>query len=127
MANDHWSTPKWLLELLFDGRPFFDPCPLMSKEDGLKANDGLGRWPTDRPVFINPPYSDPAPWVRKGRSHPGPVVLLLKCDPSTRWWQESVDAFRVTLIGVRLRFGDGKRAADFPSAIWRKDGPKGRP
>ncbi|HTT74221.1 MAG TPA: DNA N-6-adenine-methyltransferase [Thermoplasmata archaeon] len=116
--SDDWATPRWLLEVLFDGQPYFDACPV--NPDGLRATDGLGRWPTDRPVFCNPPYSDPGPWVRKARDHPGPVVLLVKCDPSTAWWQESAHAFRVVYIGQRLRFGDADKAAPFPSAIWRK-------
>lgn len=118
--NDNWTTPQWLLDLIFDGRPYFDPCPANPADGSLRPHDGLGSWPVDRPVFINPPYSDPGPWVRKARDHPGPVVLLVKCDPSTHWWQESVGAFRVTLIGVRLKFGAGDKAANFPSAIWRK-------
>lgn len=116
--TDDWATPPWLIELLVDGRPYFDPCPV--NPEGLRENDGRGKWPTDRVVFLNPPYSDPGPWVRKARDHPGPVILLLKADPSTVWWQESVAAFRVTFIGQRLRFGSAQRAADFPSAVWRK-------
>jgi hypothetical protein len=109
------------LEVLFDGRPYFDACPV--NPEGLRERDGLGAWPTDRPVFINPPYSDPGPWVRKARDHPGPVVLLVKDDPSTAWWQNNVGPFRVVHIGQRLRFGGAEKAANFASALWRKDGP----
>ena len=116
--SDDWATPRWLLDLLFDDKPYYDPCPV--NPDGLRASDGLGVWPTDCPVFLNPPYSDPGPWVAKAAAHPGPVVLLVKCDPSTRWWQDHADRFRITLLGCRLKFGDGTKAAPFPSAIWRK-------
>ena len=117
VGTDNWATPRWFLDLLFDGEEFFDPCPLNPSPDV----DGLAvEWPTNMPVFINPPYSNPGPWTRKARDHKGPVVLLLRCDPATTWWQESVSAFRVTLIGQRLRFGTATRAAPFPSALWRK-------
>src|SRR2546421_2738438 len=56
------------LELIFPDGDFFDPCP-------IGANDGLHcHWPDDQVVFINPPFSNPLPWVRRASSHPGPVV-----------------------------------------------------
>ena len=115
---DHWSTPKWLLEILFPDGRFFDPCPLYAK---LETDvGGLDReWPVDVPVFINPPYSDPGPWIKKAAHHTGHVVLLVRADPSTAWWAHS-EGFKVTFIGQRIRFGSGKRPAPFPSAIWRK-------
>ena len=112
---DHWSTPKWLLELLFPDGRFYDPCP-------LGATSGLElEWPRDVPVFINPPYSDVRPWIHKASHHPGEVMLLVRADPSTGWWAYSEGyGWKVTLIGQRLRFGSGTRPASFPSAIWRR-------
>lgn len=110
---DHWATPKWLLELIFPDGVFFDPCPIAGS-GGLEIE-----WPTDRPVFINPPYSNPVPWIKKAVAHPSQVVLLLRADPSTSWWAYS-ESFRVTFIGQRLRFGSAKTPASFPSAVWRK-------
>jgi DNA N-6-adenine-methyltransferase (Dam) len=123
-AGDDWLTPPWLLDLLFPDGRFFDPCP--RNPDGLRENDGLGAWPVDQPVFMNPPYSSPGPWVRKAAGHPGPVVLLVPNDPTTEWWQAYQSKFKITLIGQRLRFISGKlghgkvTSARFSSAIWRK-------
>jgi len=111
---DHWSTPTWLLELLFPDGKFFDPCPIQGTT-GLEIE-----WPTDVPIFINPPYSNPVPWIRRAAKHTGPVVLLVRADPSTSWWAYSQEGFKVTFIGQRLRFGSAKTPASFPSAIWRK-------
>ena len=36
--SDDWSTPRWILDLLFDGRPYFDPCP--ANLIGLRAIEG---------------------------------------------------------------------------------------
>ncbi len=116
-SDDDWSTPRWLLELLFPDGDYFDPCPI--NPGGLRAADGFSAWPTDRPVFLNPPYSDPAPWLKRAAEHPGPVVCLVRCDPSASWWAYS-DGFKVTLIGQRLRFGRSKQPAPFASAVWRK-------
>jgi DNA N-6-adenine-methyltransferase (Dam) len=110
---DHWSTPKWLLELIFPDDRFFDPCPIRGETGLLEA------WPIDIPVFINPPYSNPVPWIQRGVKHQGEVVLLVRADPSTSWWAYS-ESFKVTFIGQRLRFGSAKIAASFPSAVWRK-------
>ena len=100
--SDDWETPKWLLDLVFAGREFYDPCPLFGKEtgtDGLKAE-----WPVDRPVFINPPYSRPSPWVNRAVAHHGEVHLLLSLDPTTEWWELNAPEFRVTVLPFRLRF-----------------------
>jgi hypothetical protein len=123
--TDDWRTPPWLLDLLVDGRAFFDPCP--ANPDGLRGNDGLlSEWPSDRLVFVNPPYSDPGPWVAKAAAHLGPIVLLLPNDPTTEWWQAYATLFRVTPLGQRIRFLSGSlgygrlSSARFPSAVWRK-------
>ena len=99
--SDDWETPKWLLDLVFNGREFFDPCPLFGKQvsDGLRAE-----WPTDRPVFINPPYSRPAPWVNRAVAHPGEVHLLLPMDPAAEWWELNAPEFKVVILPFRLRF-----------------------
>ena len=121
---DNWRTPPWLLELLFPDGLYFDPNP--ANPEGLRGFDGLGDWPTDRPVFLNPPYSEPGPWLRKAAHHPGPVVCLVKLDPSTEWWQRYAPFFRVVAVGQRLRFlSDSEKdgVANFPSAFWMKGLP----
>jgi hypothetical protein len=121
---DNWLTPPWLLELIFPYGGYFDPCP--ANPDGLRGFDGMGGWPTDRPVFLNPPYSDPGPWLKRAAHHPGPVVCLVKSDHSTEWWQRYNGWFRIVRIGQRLRFlgpNDTDGAANFPSELWFKDWP----
>jgi hypothetical protein len=98
---DDYETPRWLLDIAFpDG--YFDPCPIGGK---LKGPDGLKIvWPTDKPVFVNPPYSHPLPLVQKAATHKGPVALLLLVDPSTEWWSGYAHLFKVTLICLKLKF-----------------------
>lgn len=112
-ASDDWATPKWLLELLFPDGEYFDPCPIGGSR-GLETD-----WPTDPTVYINPPFSNPLPWVRRAAAHTGPVVLLLPLDPTTKWWTYA-DGFKVTLIGSRLHFSESKTYARQTLCIWRK-------
>lgn len=98
---DDYETPKWLLEIAFPDGKYFDPCPLGAKQAG---RDGLKEeWPTDIPVFINPPYSNPYPWVERAANHKGPTHLLLPVDATTSWWVFS-SHFKITLITQRLKF-----------------------
>ena len=116
--SDNYATPKWILALLFPDGRYFDPCPLGGAESGW---DGLAaEWPTDAPVYVNPPFSDPSPWVRRAAAHDGPVTLLLPVDPTTRWWTYS-DGFEVILIGSRLHFNEAATYARQTLCIWRKN------
>ena len=109
--TDDYPTPPWL-KCMFDG--WDDPCPLQS--DGW---DGLLREWSDR-TFANIPYSEPMKWVdkaiseaRKGKR----VVLLVKCDPSTRWWVKLVAAgAHFAVFQGRISF-DGKGQTFYPSAL----------
>lgn len=81
-TNDEWYTPRWIFDaagLTFDldvcapVAPEFRTCParryLTVLEDGLAASwDGL--------VWMNPPYSNPAPWVDRFIEHPAGLALL---------------------------------------------------
>jgi len=115
--SDDWQTPKELYDKLNAEFHFNDdPCPIGGTE-GL-----LREWGTS--VFLNPPYSSPAPWcaravqeMKKGKL----VVGLLRGDTSTRWFHEFVLPYaELRFIQGRLKF-DGKRPAPFPSiiVIWR--------
>lgn len=114
MSSDDYPTDDWLLTLFKD---WFDPCSLSNGE--LRVFDGLGSsW--EKKTFVNPPYSDPLPWVkkaleenRKGKT----IALLLKMDSSTKWFsllQEGGAHF--LWINGRMKHKTGK-PAPFPSMI----------
>jgi len=119
-ASDNFRTDKWILQI-FDG--WFDPCPY----DPDVELDGLAlEWP-NLPVFINPPYSNPLPWVVKAIHHSNTVALLLKHDSSTRWFKLLHEAgAHFLLVNGRLSHQTG-RPASFPSvlAILSRDPPEG--
>ena len=110
---DNYRSDAWILEL-FEG--WFDPCPL----DPNPKIDGLNL-PWDKNTFINPPYSDPKPWVAKAiRDHKlyrSTIALLLKADNSTAWFgMLHQSGAHFLWIGERLKYGTGTAAA-FPSMI----------
>jgi len=115
--SDHWSTPKWLYNQLnaeFDFND--DPCP-------LHGNHGLQREWGSR-TFMNPPYSKPAPWIKKAyeESLKGKLVVgLLRGDSSTKWFHNWVyGKAELRFIKGRLKFGNENKPAPFASiiAIW---------
>lgn len=120
-ASQHWSTPKELYDALNKEFDFNDdPCPL--SENGI---DGLLReWGTR--TYCNPPYGrNIGKWINKGynESQQGKlVVMLIPCRTDTKWFHEYVLKGEIRLIRGRLKFGDSKNSAPFPSAIVVFDG-----
>ena len=112
----HWSTPKWLYDELNKEFNFdFDPCPLHSDFDGLKIEWGKSN-------FINPPYNrEITKWLNKGFEElkKGKMsVFLLPARTDTKWWHDYVmEALEIRFIKGRLKFGDSKNSAPFPSCI----------
>jgi len=61
----------------------FDPAPLGPTFDGLVVE-----WGTSN--FINPPFSDIEPWVRRGAESTKQCVFLLPLRASSRYWRRYV-------------------------------------
>jgi len=115
--TDHWSTPKEVytkLNIRFNFND--DPCPL-NNNDGV---DGLQRSWGSR-TFVNPPYSQLKAWVKKGyeESLKGKlVVMLIPSRTDTIAWHEyCMKADEIIFIKGRLKFGNSKNSAPFPSAV----------
>ncbi len=127
--TDKWNTP---VEFVGDVVKFFgtidlDPCsnsegdpnvPALNyyteKTNGL-AHDWHGK------VFMNHPYSNSKEWIpyavlQYESGNADELVLLIKLDVSTKWWQ-SVSKYPWIAINTRMRFGDAKSASPFQSAI----------
>ena len=127
--NDSWHTDKWILDM-FPISPsyvvcarfadlWFDPCPYIENFDANEHRDGLKIDWLPR-TFVNPPYSNPLPWVEKAidenkKGHI--IVMLLIHDTSTRWYAKLHEAgARFMSIQGRLKYGSGKACA-FPSVL----------
>jgi len=99
MHDDSYATPKWLIDL-FEG--YFDPCPL---NDNFTI-DGLSIEWKDK-TYVNPPYSEPLIWVEKAISESKKgklVVMLLRADSSTKYFQRCQEEGEVIYFGRRIKF-----------------------
>ena len=85
-----------------------------------------------RRIFLNPPYSQVRAFMAKAANAVknswsfGVVVCLVPARTDTRWWHEYVWnsvqhrprlGVEVRFIKGRLKFGDAKASAPFPSAL----------
>jgi len=117
--SPHWATPKWLYDELNKEFKFdYDPCPLGSKEDP----QNILSWDWGKCNYINPPYGrEIGKWIWRAyyESTKGNLcVMLLPSRTDTRWWHDYVmKADEIRFIKGRLKFGDAKNSAPFPSCI----------
>ena len=128
--TDKWNTPPEFVGdvIKYFGTLDLDPCcndenhpNVPAKKVYTEKTNGLAhKWIADS-VFMNHPYSNSKEWVpyavsqyESGNSKE--MILLIKLDVSTKWWK-SVSQYSWIAINKRLKFGDGKGAAPFQSAI----------
>jgi DNA N-6-adenine-methyltransferase (Dam) len=116
-ASDRWATPKETYDSLHREFGFdFDPCPLDGEQDGTATL--FVSWEGKR-VFCNPPYG-PALRGFLERAHEAAIaVFLIPARTDTRWFHEIVlpHAKEIRFIKGRLKFGDAKNSAPFPSMV----------
>lgn len=89
--KDSTLTPLDLIEKL--GKFDFDPCGY----PGHKTAKNISCWPIDGlniewkgRVWLNPPYSDPKPWLEKLSEHKEGGIALVLASVETKWFQELV-------------------------------------
>jgi site-specific DNA-methyltransferase (adenine-specific) len=93
-----------------------DPCPLDGSDDGLSPL--FVPW-TDHRVFCNPPYGPKlGEWLRRG-PEADLAVFLIPARTDTRWFHDFVlpKAHEIRFLRGRLKFGDAKTGAPFPSMV----------
>jgi phage N-6-adenine-methyltransferase len=126
-ATDLWATP-WLLFRVLDAK-FRFTCDVCALPENAKCKrfytpdeDGLAqRW--TGVCWMNPPYGrEVGKWIRKAyesaASGDATVVCLIPARTDTSYWHDFVmRASEVWLVAGRIRFGDAKSGAPFPSAI----------
>jgi site-specific DNA-methyltransferase (adenine-specific) len=123
--TDLWSTPQETFDNLNKVFNFkLDPCATVENAKCenffTKEDDGLSKdWAAYGNVFMNPPYGrEIGKWVHKAYTSGACVVCLLPARTDTKWWNDNCNnADVIKFIKGRLRFGDSKNSAPFPSAI----------
>lgn len=119
--TDEWATPDHLFCELHKKFNFtLDPCatPLNHKlpKYYTKKDDGLGKDWTGERVFCNPPYSQLGKWLAKAKNHD--AVCLVPARTDTKAFHEHVFGVgEVVFLKGRLKFGDSKNSAPFPSCL----------
>jgi site-specific DNA-methyltransferase (adenine-specific) len=126
--SEEWPTPQSFFSLLHKEFGFtLDPCATRdnakcSRYFTKKQNGLMRSWGT-HVVFCNPPYGTTMrDWACKcyQASRGGAtVVLLAHARTDTRWFHDWVygKAAEIRFVRGRLKFGDGKQSAPFPSMI----------
>jgi transcriptional regulator with XRE-family HTH domain len=133
-VNHDWHTPMEFLERLYRvfGEFDLDPCsptkkkstaPVRAKMRYTAEDDGLGL-PWFGTAFLNPPYGRTlGQWTMKAKEEVAIgnaqiVVALLPARTDTSYWHRDIArTAHVFFLQGRLRFGDGRQAAPFPSAL----------
>ena len=125
-TTDAWATPQWFFDEqnLLHGPFDLDVCADSSNAKCAKffdaEADGLKQVWKGR-CWMNPPYGkEISKWMKKayesGRA--GTIVVcLVPARTDTKWWHDYAIKGKVTFIRGRLKFGESKNSAPFPSAI----------
>lgn len=90
-------------------RKYFTP-----EQDGLKQ-EWVGI------CWMNPPYGrEISKWMKKAYESSGNgtvVVCLVPARTDTKWWHDYAIKGEIEFIRGRLKFGNSKNSAPFPSAV----------
>ena len=126
--TDMWATPQEFYDKLNDEFNFtLDPC---ATEDNAKCDnfftaddDGLKQDWSGNIVFYNPPYGRAIKdWVKKSYEESlktnTTVVMLIPSRTDTIYFHEFIyGKAEIRFIKGRLKFGDAKNSAPFPSIV----------
>jgi len=124
-ATDDWPTPQnYFDEVNKEFNFTLDVCA--SRENAkcpkffTKEDDGLAQeW--DGVIWMNPPYGRGIKdWMRKAYESwvlGATVVCLVPARTDTSWWHDFAMHGEIRFIRGRLKFGNAKANAPFPSAL----------
>ena len=125
-ATDLWATPQGFFEELDREFHFtLDACALPENAKCEKyytpEQNGLAQ-PWGGVVWCNPPYGRKiGKWVRKAyieNKLGATVVMLLPARTDTKWFHNYIyGKAEIRFIQGRLKFGDSKNSAPFPSMV----------
>ena len=124
--KDDWETPQELFnkmnkEFNFTIDVASSDANCKCKKHYTKQNDGLQQDWNNEVVWCNPLYGrNIGEWVKKAFFSNAITVMLLPARTDTRWFHEYIynkDSVKIKFIKGRLKFGNAKNSAPFPSMI----------
>ena len=123
--TDNWETPQEFYDKYNSVYKFeLDVCASHQNHKApkyfTKEDDGLSRtW--EGTVWMNPPYGrEICLWMKKAYEsslNGTTVVCLVPSRTDTKWWHDYAMKGDIEFIKGRLKFGESKNAAPFPSAV----------
>lgn len=114
-SND-WSTPNEIYNYYIHELKYYDPCPLFANDFNFNLGIIYGN------MFINPPYKEIAKWVLYAieyvKLYNFNVVLLIPSRTDTKYFHALLNyGVDLEFIKGRLKFGNQKGSAPFPSVL----------
>lgn len=125
--TEEWATPQYVFDWLDKQFHFtLDVCAtdsnskcdnyITKEENGLTTDWGA------EICFMNPPYGrEIYKWMHKAMESAkkgATVICLVPARTDTKWFHETaMNADEIWFIKGRLKFGNGKQSAPFPSCI----------
>lgn len=125
--SDEWATPQTFFDEV--NKEFNFNLDVCATEENHKCDkyytmhdDGLSKKWGGHTVWCNPPYSEIDKWVAKAfyetRNDNTTVVLLIPSRTDTRYFHNYIyQRSEIRFVKGRLKFGDGKNSAPFPSML----------
>ena len=126
-----WETPQWLFDEYNTAYKFtLDVCASSENKKCVlyysKESDALAKdsdWLIRGNAWMNPPYGrEIGKWVEKAFEQSNKylgkaVVCLLPARTDTKWFHDYCMAGNIRFLKGRLKFGNSKNSAPFPSMI----------
>lgn len=123
--TNEWATPQAFFDQL--DQEFHFTLDVAATPDNAKcskyftqSDDGLDQSWDNETVFCNPPYGRTLnQWVKKAsEARGGQVVMLIPARTDTKYFHEYIyGKAEIRFIKGRLKFGDSKNSAPFPSMV----------
>lgn len=123
--TDLWATPQDFFD--FYNKKYCFTLDVCADETNHKCDayftkemDGLNQqW--EGVCWMNPPYGkEIKKWMQKAYESSlkgATVVCLVPSRTDTKWWHEYAMKGEIEFIKGRLKFGNSKNSAPFPSAV----------
>ena len=126
--KQNWETPIEFFNKINEEFNFtLDPCceieTAKCRKFFTKETDGLTQCWGGHTVFMNPPYGrEQIEWIKKAYNESLKentiVVCLIPSRTDTKVWHDIIFPYaEVRFLKGRLKFGNSKNAAPFPSAL----------
>ena len=124
-ATDLWATPQDFFDKQDAIYGFtLDVCATASNAKCARyfteTDNGLAQ-PWQGVCWMNPPYGRTiGHWMKKAYESSltgATVVCLVPSRTDTRWWHDYAMKGQIEFIRGRLKFGNAKNSAPFPSAL----------